>query len=87
VGLSCSGEPHITEIRTVPLFGRSDSATAVGAHLSEAREAFDGDVFAPDDGQTVEVPYPDGSESYSRTSGRGAFSYSIIFSGLSEIVS
>ncbi|SNZ14810.1 RNAse Z [Natronoarchaeum philippinense] len=32
----------------------------VGAHLREAREAFDGDVFAPDDGQTVEVPYPDG---------------------------
>ncbi len=32
----------------------------VSAHLREAREAFDGEVIAPDDGDIVEVSYPDG---------------------------
>ena len=31
----------------------------VSAHLAEAREAFDGEVFAPDDGQKLSVPYLD----------------------------
>ncbi|WP_458185820.1 ribonuclease Z [Haladaptatus sp. NG-WS-4] len=31
----------------------------VSAHLREARDAFDGEVFVPDDGELVEVPYPD----------------------------
>jgi ribonuclease Z len=29
---------------------------------AEAREAFDGEAFVPDDGRTVEVPYPDADE-------------------------
>ena len=28
-------------------------------HLQEAREAFDGDVLVPEDGETVDVPFPD----------------------------
>jgi ribonuclease Z len=32
----------------------------VSAHLGEAREAFDGEVFAPDDGQKLTVPFSDG---------------------------
>ncbi len=31
----------------------------VSAHLAEAREAFDGETFLPDDGLTREIPYPD----------------------------
>ena len=31
----------------------------VSAHLSEARDAFDGEVFVPDDGEIREIPYPD----------------------------
>ena len=31
----------------------------VSAHLAEARAAFDGEVFVPDDGETREIPYPD----------------------------
>ncbi|WP_227374884.1 ribonuclease Z [Haladaptatus halobius] len=31
----------------------------VSTHLREARDAFDGEVFVPDDGELVEVPYPD----------------------------
>lgn len=31
----------------------------VSDHLQEAREAFDGDVFVPEDGETVDVPFPD----------------------------
>ncbi|PSQ46012.1 ribonuclease Z [Halobacteriales archaeon SW_6_65_15] len=31
----------------------------VSDHLAEAREAFDGEVFVPDDGETREIPYPD----------------------------
>ncbi|WP_115863102.1 ribonuclease Z [Halorussus litoreus] len=31
----------------------------VSDHLAEAREAFDGEVFVPDDGETVDVPYPE----------------------------
>ena len=31
----------------------------VSAHLAEAREVFDGEVFVPDDGDDLEVPYPD----------------------------
>ena len=31
----------------------------VSDHLAEAREAFDGDVFVPDDGDDLEIPYPD----------------------------
>ncbi len=31
----------------------------VSDHLAEAREAFDGEVFVPDDGETCEIPYPD----------------------------
>ena len=31
----------------------------VSDHLAEAREAFDGEVFAPDDGEIREIPYPD----------------------------
>jgi ribonuclease Z len=31
----------------------------VSDHLEEAREAFDGDAFVPDDGETLDVPYPD----------------------------
>jgi ribonuclease Z len=31
----------------------------VSAHLDEARSAFDGEVFVPEDGDTVEIPYPD----------------------------
>ncbi|MHC3436600.1 ribonuclease Z [Natrialbaceae archaeon A-gly3] len=30
----------------------------VSAHLAEARDAFDGEVFVPDDGDDLEVPYP-----------------------------
>ena len=33
--------------------GRTDD------HFEEAREAFGGEVFVPDDGQTLEIPYPD----------------------------
>ncbi len=31
----------------------------VSDHLAEAREAFDGETFLPDDGLTREIPYPD----------------------------
>ncbi len=31
----------------------------VSDHERQARETFDGEAFVPDDGQTVEVPYPD----------------------------
>jgi ribonuclease Z len=31
----------------------------VADHLEEAREAFDGNAFVPDDGETLDVPYPD----------------------------
>ncbi|MCL9812079.1 ribonuclease Z [Natranaeroarchaeum aerophilus] len=31
----------------------------VSDHLQEARTAFDGDVFVPEDGETVDVPFPD----------------------------
>ena len=31
----------------------------VSQHEREAREAFDGQAFVPDDGQTIDVPYPD----------------------------
>ncbi|WP_121820990.1 ribonuclease Z [Halostella salina] len=31
----------------------------VAAHEREAREVFDGEAFVPDDGQVVEVPFPD----------------------------
>ena len=34
-------------------------AGGASEHLGEAREPFDGEVFVPDDGQTVEIPYPD----------------------------
>ncbi|GAB3042028.1 ribonuclease Z [Natronobiforma cellulositropha] len=34
--------------------GRAD------AHLEEAREVFDGEVFVPEDGETLEIPYADG---------------------------
>ena len=30
----------------------------VSAHLEEAREEFDGELFAPDDGDVVDVPFP-----------------------------
>ena len=30
----------------------------VSAHLTQARDAFDGEVFVPDDGDELEVPYP-----------------------------
>ncbi|TYL39590.1 ribonuclease Z [Natronococcus pandeyae] len=29
------------------------------AHLEEAREVFDGEVFLPDDGEELEIPYPE----------------------------
>ncbi|WP_433626356.1 ribonuclease Z [Halomicrococcus sp. NG-SE-24] len=32
----------------------------VSAHLTEASETFDGEVFVPEDGETREIPYPDG---------------------------
>ena len=32
----------------------------VSDHETQAREVFDGEAFVPDDGRTVEVPYPDG---------------------------
>ncbi|WP_267641624.1 ribonuclease Z [Haloarchaeobius amylolyticus] len=35
-------------------------ANDVSAHEEEASEVFDGEVFVPDDGDTVEIPYPDG---------------------------
>ncbi|MFC4405126.1 ribonuclease Z [Haloarchaeobius iranensis] len=35
-------------------------ANDVKMHRTEAREAFDGEVLIPDDGDTVEIPYPDG---------------------------
>ncbi|USZ67113.1 ribonuclease Z [Halorussus salilacus] len=31
----------------------------VSDHLAEARDAFDGEVFVPDDGEMREIPYPD----------------------------
>ncbi|WP_128477104.1 ribonuclease Z [Halorussus pelagicus] len=31
----------------------------VSAHLEEAREAFDGETFVPDDGERLDVPFPD----------------------------
>jgi len=31
----------------------------VSDHLLEASDAFDGEVFVPDDGDTVDVPFPD----------------------------
>jgi len=31
----------------------------VSDHLAEAREVFDGEAFVPDDGETLDVPYPD----------------------------
>ncbi|ELY64623.1 ribonuclease Z [Natronococcus jeotgali] len=31
----------------------------VSAHLEEAREVFPGEVFVPDDGEELEIPYPD----------------------------
>nr|WP_254268127.1 ribonuclease Z [Halorussus aquaticus] len=31
----------------------------VSDHLAEAREAFDGEAFVPDDGEIREIPYPD----------------------------
>jgi ribonuclease Z len=31
----------------------------VSTHLEEAREAFDGEVFVPDDGEVREIPFPD----------------------------
>jgi ribonuclease Z len=31
----------------------------VSDHLLEAREAFDGEAFLPDDGETLDIPYPD----------------------------
>ncbi|GAB3677859.1 ribonuclease Z [Halopiger thermotolerans] len=31
-------------------------------HLAEAREVFDGEVFVPEDGQKLEIPYPDADE-------------------------
>ncbi|WP_137284336.1 ribonuclease Z [Halorussus salinisoli] len=31
----------------------------VSDHLDEARETFDGEVFVPDDGETLDIPYPD----------------------------
>ena len=33
---------------------------AVDAHERQARAVFDGEAFVPDDGETVEVPYPEG---------------------------
>lgn len=35
-------------------------ASDMGDHRREASEAFDGDVIVPDDGQTLDLPYPDG---------------------------
>jgi len=32
----------------------------VSDHETQAREVFDGEALVPDDGRTVEVPYPDG---------------------------
>ncbi len=32
------------------------------AHLEEARAVFDGEVFMPDDGHTLEIPYPKGGK-------------------------
>ncbi|WP_114576147.1 ribonuclease Z [Saliphagus sp. LR7] len=37
-------------------------AGRTGDHLAQAREVFDGEVFAPDDGDAVEIPYPDADE-------------------------
>jgi len=34
----------------------------VDAHLREARDAFDGESFVPDDGDVVDVPFPDARE-------------------------
>ncbi|WP_137291122.1 ribonuclease Z [Natronorubrum halophilum] len=31
-------------------------------HLAEAREVYDGEVFLPEDGQALEIPYPDGGD-------------------------
>ncbi|UPV75442.1 ribonuclease Z [Halorussus limi] len=31
----------------------------ISDHLAEAREVFDGEAFVPDDGETLDVPYPD----------------------------
>jgi ribonuclease Z len=31
----------------------------VSDHLAEAREVFDGEMFVPDDGETLDIPYPD----------------------------
>jgi ribonuclease Z len=31
----------------------------VSNHLAEAREVFDGEAFVPDDGETLDIPYPD----------------------------
>ncbi|WP_458208255.1 ribonuclease Z [Haladaptatus sp. NG-SE-30] len=31
----------------------------VSSHLREAREVYDGELFVPDDGELIEVPYPD----------------------------
>ncbi|MFQ3294640.1 MAG: ribonuclease Z [Halobacteriales archaeon] len=34
----------------------------VSGHVSEANEVFDGEAFVPNDGQSVEIPYPDAGE-------------------------
>ncbi|RQH01330.1 ribonuclease Z [Natrarchaeobius oligotrophus] len=37
-------------------------AGRIDGHLAEARAVFDGDVFVPDDGHELEIPYPDADD-------------------------
>ena len=52
-----------SEARRLALVGTSSRyAGDVSAHLAEARDTFDGEVLIPDDGDALEVPYPDAGE-------------------------
>ena len=75
---------HSTAAEAAELAARADAAQLALVHVSsryagsvaplerEAREAFDGEAFVPEDGDEVDVPYPDAAEGPDAEAGVGS---------------